>query len=238
MDAVSLRNHKVEVLQAIRRDSEEPVRNVAFGQYRGYLDETGVSPDSATPTFAALRLYVDNWRWQGVPFYLRTGKSLAAKVTEIVIQFRSPPHMMFSGAPDEKLSPNVLSICLQPDEGVHLKFGVKVPDKGLIMRSEDMAFHYDSAFKDQAIPEAYERLLQDSLEGDASLFIRSDHIEEAWRIVGPLLQGPDNPGVPPPQEYEPGSWGPPAADELLSQTGHIWQQVCGVHVGDDRGDDG
>ena len=232
MDAVSLRNHKVEVLQAIRRNPEETVQNVALGQYRGYLDENGVAPDSATPTFAALRLYVDNWRWQGVPFYLRTGKSLAAKVTEIVIQFRSPPHMMFSGAPDEKLSPNVLSICLQPDEGVHLKFGVKVPDQGMIMSSKDMVFHYDSAFKDQAIPEAYERLLQDSLEGDASLFIRSDHIEEAWRIVGPLLQGQENPGMPPPQEYEPGSWGPPAADKLLSQGGHIWQRVCGVHGGD------
>ncbi len=117
----------------------------------------------------------------------------------------------------------------QPDEGVHLKFGVKVPDQGMIMRLENMEFHYESAFKDQAIPEAYERLLQDALEGDASLFIRSDHIEEAWRIVGPLLQGQENPSMPPPQEYEPGSWGPPSAHKLLSQGGHIWQRVCGVH---------
>ena len=143
---------------------------------------------------------------------------MADKATEIVIQFRPPPHRMFSGgAPDEQLSRNVLSLCLQPDEGVHLKFGVKVPDQGMITRSEDMAFHYGSAFKDQAIPEAYERLLQDSLEGDASLFIRSDHIEEAWRIVDPLLQGQDYSSLPPPQEYHPGSWGPPAAEELLSQ---------------------
>jgi len=233
MDADSLRNHKIEVLRAIRRWSpEETVQNVALGQYRGYLDESGVTPGSATPTFAALRLNVDNWRWQGVPFYLRTGKAMADKSTEIVIQFRRPPHMIFSGAPDEELSPNVLSLCLQPDEGVHLKFGVKVPDQGMIMRLEDMEFHYESAFKDQAIPEAYERLLQDALEGDASLFIRSDHIEEAWRIVGPLLQGQENPSMPPPQEYEPGSWGPPSAHKLLSQGGHIWQRVCGVHGGD------
>ena len=232
MDADSLRNHKVEVLRAIRRWSpEETALNVALGQYRGYLDENGVTPGSATPTFAALRLYVDNWRWQGVPFYLRTGKAMADKATEIVIQFRRPPHMMFHASPNETLDSNLLSLCLQPDEGVHLKFGVKVPDQGMIMCSKDMVFHYDSAFKDQAIPEAYERLLQDSLEGDASLFIRSDHIEEAWRIVGPLLQGQENPGMPPPQEYEPGSWGPPAADELLSQGGHIWQRVCGVHGG-------
>ena len=234
MDADSLRNHKVEVLKAIRRwTPEETARNVALGQYRGYLDENGVDSGSATPTFAALRLYVDNWRWQGVPFYLRTGKSMADKVTEIVIQFRRPPHMMFSGAPDQELSPNVLAICLQPDEGVHLKIGVKVPDQGLTIESKDMVFHYDSAFRDQAIPEAYERLLQDSLEGDASLFIRSDHIEEAWRIVDPLLHRQNDPGFLSPQEYEPGTWGPPAAGGLLSEGGHIWQRVCGVHEDDD-----
>ena len=234
MDANSLRNHKIEVLQAIRRwDPEETAQNVALGQYRGYLDEKGVGPFSPTPTYAALRLYVDNWRWQGVPFYLRTGKAMADKVTQIVIQFRRPPHMMFSGAPDEELSPNLLSLRLQPDEGVHLKFGVKVPDQGMIMTSEDMAFHYESAFRDQAIPEAYERLLQDALEGDASLFIRSDHIEEAWRMVGLLLQRDGNSGGLFPQEYEPGSWGPPAADKLLSQGGHIWQLVNGDHEADD-----
>ena len=235
MDADSLRNHKVEVLRAIRRWSpEETALNVALGQYRGYLDENGVTPGSATPTFAALRLYVDNWRWQGVPFYLRTGKAMADKATEIVIQFRRPPLMMFHASPNETPDSNLLSLCLQPDEGVHLKFGVKAPDQGLIMRSEDMAFHYQSAFRDQAIPEAYERLLQDALEGDPSLFIRSDHIEEAWRIVGPLLQGQENPSVRPPHEYEPGSWGPPAADKLLSDAGHTWQRVCGVH-GDEDG---
>ena len=230
MDASSLRNHKVEVLKAIRRwTPEEAMQNTALGQYRGYLGEKDVPPDSATPVFAALRLYVDNWRWQGVPFYLRTGKALADKVTEIVIQFRSPPHVMFSAGHGEALSPNVLSLCLQPDEGVHLKFGVKVPDEGLTIQTKDMLFHYDSALRDQAIPEAYERLLQDSLECDASLFIRSDHIEEAWQIVDPLIQRLDDPVTQAPQVYEPGSWGPERARELLSQLGHYWLQACGDH---------
>ena len=234
LDADSLRNHKVEVLRSIRRWSPaETAQNVAFGQYKGYLSEKGVAPDSATATYAALRLYVDNWRWQGVPFYLRTGKSMAEKVTEILIQFRRPPHMMFAASPGQYPSPNILSLCVQPDEGVHLRFGVKVPDQGMLMELQNMEFHYQSAFKDQAIPEAYERLLQDALEGDASLFIRSDHIEEAWRIVGPLLQGQENSGMPPPQEYEPGSWGPPAADRLLAQGDHVWQRVCAVHEGED-----
>ncbi len=234
MDADSLRNNKVEVLKAIRRGSpKEALQNAVLGQYQGYLDEQGVAPGSTTATYAALRFQVDNRRWQGVPFYLRTGKSMADKLSEIVIQFQSPLHLMFSEGPGEALNPNVLSLCLQPDEGVHLKFGVKVPDQGMMMQSKDMEFHYESAFRDQAIPEAYERLLHDALEGDASLFIRSDHIEEAWRIADPLLQGMENPDTPPPQPYEPGSWGPETADALLFQGGHSWQQVCGLHGGSD-----
>ena len=230
MDADSLRNHKVEVLRAIRRWSpEETMQNVSLGQYQGYLEETDVAQESATATHAALRLHVDNWRWHGVPFYLRTGKSMADKVTEILIQFRRPPHMMFSAGPGGEISPNVLSLCLQPDEGVHLQFGVKVPDQGLTTDSKHMEFHYESAFKDQAIPEAYERLLQDSLEGDASLFIRSDHIEEAWRIVEPLLPEQEGISGQQPHLYAPGSWGPQAADDLLSQNGHRWHTVCGIH---------
>ena len=230
IDADSLRNQKIEVLRAIRRwTPEEATENVALGQYRGYLDEKGVAPASATSTYAALRLYVDNWRWHGVPFYLRTGKSLAGKVTEILIQFRRPPHSMFTTTPGEEFNPNLLSLCLQPDEGVHLTFGVKIPDQGMMMGSQDMEFHYDSAFSDQAIPEAYERLLYDSLEGDASLFIRSDHIEEAWRIVDPLLESQADPNTSPPEIYEPGTWGPAAAEDLLSQSGHRWRNICGVH---------
>ncbi len=229
MDADSLRNRKVEVLQAIRRwTPDEATHGTVLGQYDGYLGEADVAADSATATYAALRLYVDNWRWQGVPFYLRTGKAMADKVTEIVIEFRRPPHLMFPMSPGEDLTPNVLSLCLQPDEGLHLRFEVKAPGQGMTMRSRDMEFHYESAFRDQAIPEAYERLLQDALEGDPSLFIRSDHIEEGWRIVDPLLQGTEN-GAHRPQIYEPGSWGPEAADSLLAEDGRTWHRVCGVH---------
>ena len=228
MDAYSQRNHKIEVLRAIRRwGPAEAAQNTVLGQYKGYLEEPGVAPGSSTPTFAALRLYVDNWRWQGVPFYLRTGKSMAEKVTEIVIQFKRPPHMMFSAAPGEEISPNSLALCLQPDEGVHLRFGVKVPDQGMIMDSKDMSFHYESAFKDQDIPEAYERLLQDALEGDASLFIRSDHIEQAWRIVEHLLDNQSGVGNQRPDQYDPGSWGPENSASLLAERGHRWLGVCG-----------
>ena len=229
LDADSLRNRKVEVLQSIRRwTPEEATRDTVLGQYDGYLGEADVAADSATATYAALRLHVDNRRWQGVPFYLRTGKAMVDKVTEIVIEFRRPPHLMFPMNPGEDLTPNILSLCLQPDEGLHLKFEVKVPGQGMTMRSRDLEFHYESAFRDQAIPEAYERLLQDALEGDPSLFIRSDHIEEGWRIVDPLLQGTEN-GAQRPQMYEPGSWGPEAADSLLTEDGRTWHRVCGVH---------
>ena len=229
-DADSLRNRKVDVLKAIRRWApEEAWRDAVNGQYRDYLNERGVAPTSNTPTYAALRLYVDNWRWQGVPFYLRTGKAMSEKVSEIVIQFQRPPHVMFALEPGRTLTPNMLSIRLQPDEGTHLKFEAKVPDEGMTMRSVDMEFHYQSAFKDEEIPEAYERLIQDALEGDASLFIRSDHIEEAWRIVDPLLQVWEDRDAEQPQHYDRGSWGPEAADTLLSEDGHAWWAVSGSH---------
>ena len=229
-DSESLRNKKVEVLQAIRRWSpEQALQHAVRGQYNGYLKEKGVPSDSITPTFAALRLYVDNWRWQGVPFYLRTGKAMAEKTSEIVIQFQNPPHMMFSSDPTKHIPPNLLGLCLQPDEGLHLRFQVKVPDQGMAMESTDMEFHYESAFEDQSIPEAYERLLEDALNGDASLFIRNDHIEEAWKIADPLLNAWEDPKASLLHKYAPGSWGPKAADELLAQDGRSWQQVCGSH---------
>lgn len=230
-DAESLRDKKVEVLRAIRHWSPaEVARHAVRGQYRGYLQEKGVAPESHTATYAAIRLYIDNWRWQGVPFYLRTGKAMAEKVSEIVIQFRDPPHLMFALGPCQDLTSNALSLCVQPDEGVHLKFELKVPGQGLCMQSADMEFHYESAFK-LGLPEAYERLLQDALAGDSSLFIRSDHIEEAWRIVDPLLQAWDRSGEPPLYVYEPGSWGPEAADGLLAEDGRAWVRVCGAGGG-------
>ena len=232
-DSESLRNKKVEVLEAIRRpDRRELLRSAVRGQYEGYVGEVGVSEGSHTPTFAAMKLFVDNWRWRDVPFYLRTGKAMAEKVSEIVIQFQKPPHWMFHHGPTVDIPSNVLGICLQPDEGVQMKFQVKVPDQGMKMETMDMAFHYDSGFHEQSIPEAYERLLQDALAGDASLFIRKDHIEEAWKIVDPLLEAWSDErslGDAPLHTYRPGSWGPTAADELLSRDGRTWQRVCGSH---------
>ena len=230
IDAESLRNMKVDVLKAIRRwTPDEAVKHAVRGQYRGYASEEGVEPVSTTATYAAIRLYVENWRWKGVPFYLRTGKAMAEKVSEIVIQFQRPPHVMFPLGPSQDLTANILSMRLQPDEGVHLTFEAKIPDEGMNMRSVDMEFHYESAFAGQAMPEAYQRLLQDALEGDSSLFIRSDHIEEAWRIVDPLVQAWEDSPTPPTHIYEPGSWGPAAADALLAQDGQSWRPVLGVH---------
>ena len=189
-------------------------------------------PASTTPTYAALRLFVDNWRWQGVPFYLRSGKALSEKVSEVVIEFQRPPHHLFSGEISRELAPNMLSVLIEPNEGVHLDFEVKVPDRGMHMEQMSMEFHYDSAFAGQTIPEAYQRLLQDALDGDASLFIRSDQIEEAWRIVDPLIAAwedpyPDSALHP----YEPGSQGPEAADALLAADGRAWLTGHSDHPG-------
>ena len=230
VDADSLRNRKVDVLKAIRRwTPEEATKNAVAAQYDGYLNEPNITTGSTTPSYAALRLYVDTWRWQGVPFYLRSGKSMADKVSEVIVQFKRPPSVMFGLDNDNDLNPNLLTMCLQPDEGAHLRFEVKVPGQGMTMRSQDMEFHYEDAFPDHAIADAYERLLQDALEGDPALFIRSDHIEEAWRIVDPLLQAWETSGSHKPERYAPGSWGPAAADALLAENGHEWITVCGQH---------
>lgn len=230
-DAESLRDKKVEVLKAIRHwNPEEATRHSVPGQYRGYLDEEGVAAGSTTATYVALRLYIDNWRWPGVPFYLRTGKAMAGKLSEITIQFKYPPHTIFSLGPCENLSSNVLALCLQPDEGLHLAFDAKVPGKGMCMQPVEMDFHYEDAFKGQGIPQAYEHLLVDALEGNAQLFIRSDWIEEAWRIVDPLLQPVEEPAGPSLHIYEPGSWGPDAATGLLAEDGRSWLIACGRHL--------
>ncbi len=231
IDAESLRDKKVDVLKAIRRGSaREVAANAVRGQYMGYLEEKGVAPDSTTPTYVAMRLYVDNWRWQGVPFYLRSGKSLTSKVSEISIQFKAPPHLMFSLGGEDRSSSNILSVCVQPNEGAHLRLESKIPGQDMTLRPVDMDFHYDSAFRGHEIPEAYQRLLQDALEGDARLFIRNDHIEEAWSIVDPLLEGWESPDAPPLNYYWPGSWGPDAADAMLAQDGHTWLHLCGPEL--------
>jgi glucose-6-phosphate 1-dehydrogenase len=222
-EADELRNEKVKVLRAVRPIAlEDTVR----GQYRGYCGTEGVAPDSRTATFAAIRLFVDNWRWQGVPFYLRSGKALGRKATEIVLQFKRPPRTMFDLPMADACNPNLLSLCIQPDEGIHFRFETKVPGLAHRARSEDMEFHYSSAFGADAIPEAYERLLLDALQGDAALFTRSDEIEAAWRIVDPIIEGWKTDQSPPLAAYELGSWGPEASDALLSGDGYQWQLGC------------
>lgn len=225
-DADELRNEKVKVLRAVRPLA---LADTVRGQYRGYCSTDGVAPDSQTATFAAIRLFVDNWRWQGVPFYLRSGKALERKATEIVLQFKRPPRAMFDLPTANECNPNLLSLCIQPDEGIHFRFETKVPGLAHRARSEDMEFHYNSAFGADVIPEAYERLLLDALQGDAALFTRSDEIEAAWRIVDPIIEGWRTDQAPPLAAYETGSWGPEASDALLSRDGYQWQLGC-VHA--------
>jgi glucose-6-phosphate 1-dehydrogenase len=223
-----MRDEKVKVLRAVRPIAPEDVaRHTVRGQYKGYRDAEGVAPDSDTPTFVALRYYIDNWRWQGVPFYLRSGKALQSKSTEITIFFRRPPHLLFPRPDGSQIPPNSLSICIQPDEGIQFSFQAKVPDTVSKMQSVDMSFEYDEAFGDQSIPEAYERLLLDVLKGDASLFTRSDSIELAWALVDPILEGWSLPTAPPLAFYEPGTWGPEEADTLIRHDGYGWTMGCG-----------
>jgi glucose-6-phosphate 1-dehydrogenase len=172
-------------------------------------------------------LQIDNWRWQDVPFYLRSGKALTRKDTEIVIRFRRPPHLMFALPPGAEFEPNTLTICIQPDEGIHLNFEAKVPDSARATRTVGMNFAYSETFGDDAIPEAYERLLMDALNGDASLFVRSDGVEASWKIIDPVLQGWQTDAAPPLVSYARGSWGPAEADALLAKENHHWRQSCG-----------
>ncbi len=222
-EAQELRNEKVKVLNAIRPvQPDDTVR----AQYEGYLEAEGVAPDSQTATFTALKLYIDNWRWSGVPFYIRSGKAVARKASEVVIQFKRPPHAMFDLDLIKSCTANVLSLCIQPDEGIHFKFETKVPGSPQETRTVDMEFHYDPVFGENAIPEAYERLLLDAISGDPSLFIRSDEIEKAWRIVDPVIDGWLNDDSSPLRIYPCGSWGPQAANELIERDGFNWQLWC------------
>jgi glucose-6-phosphate 1-dehydrogenase len=232
-DADAVRNEKVKLFSAVRPISPEDVAdNTVRAQYRGYREAPGVAPDSQTATYAALRLFVDNWRWHGVPFYLRSGKALAAKTSEVIIQFRCPPHIMFPLPPGKEITPNMLALCIQPDEGMHLRFEVKIPDTLAETRSVNMEFQYSDAFGSDAIPDAYERLLLDALQGDASLFTRSDGIELSWKIIDPILQGWESPAAPPLATYEPGGWGPKEADDFMARDGRAWLRGCGGHNGE------
>lgn len=221
-NAKALRDEKVKVLRSLRLVSPS---DSVWGQYKGYRDEPGVAPDSRTPTYAALKLHVDNWRWQGVPFYLRSGKKLATKTTEVVLQFKQVPHLLFPENID--LAPNRLSLCIQPNEGMHLHFETKVPGAGMRVAPVDMEFRYDEHFGKHVLPEAYERLLLDAIQGDASLFARGDEIELAWMLVDPLLSWWESLEEPPLALYEPGSWGPAEADEFIARDGRAWFHSCG-----------
>jgi glucose-6-phosphate 1-dehydrogenase len=231
-DADALRDEKVKVLRAIDIAPADVPRNVVRGQYGpgwvaaqkvpGYREEPDVDPGSETETFVAARLMIDDWRWSGVPFYVRTGKRLPKRATEIAIQYREVPHRLFKDEGVEP-DPNLLAIRIQPDEGIMLRFGAKVPGLGLDVRSVTMDFTYGSAFNVDS-PDAYETLVLDALQGDASLFTRADEVEEAWSIVDPIIDSWAS--GPPPEfpNYDAGTWGPPDADDLIARDGRRWRR--------------
>ena len=225
LEANAVRNEKAKVLGNIR-----PIRleDTVRAQYEGYRRAERVAPDSQTPTFAALKLHIDNWRWKGVPFYLRSGKVMPTRSSSIIVEFQAPPDVMFGLGRNQGFTPNMLSICIQPDEGVHLRFETKVPDTIAESRSANMDFSYREAFPGIVFPDAYERLLLDALKGDASLFARSDGIEIAWALLEPVLRGWEkNPEVSPLRSYARKTWGPAEAHDLLAREGHVWRLGCG-----------
>ncbi len=227
--ADSVRNEKVKVLKAIHTPGP---RHVVRGQYgRGfvegveieaYREEDGVAPNTMTDTFVAAKLFVDNWRWADTPFYVRMGKRLARRETTIAIQFKRAPHPPFEDGTAETLRPNVLLIHVQPNEGVSLAIGAKVPGQGMAIRTVHMDFLYGGTFR-EGLPDAYERLILDAMLGDATLFTRSDEIEEQWALVDAIIAfwQRDRPSFP---NYPAGTWGPAASDELLHRDGRSWRR--------------
>jgi glucose-6-phosphate 1-dehydrogenase len=220
-----LRNEKVKVLDSILVPSIEEARaNAVVGQYAGYRKETGVPANSRTPTYAAMKLLVENWRWKGVPFYLRSGKGLTARYSDVVIQFREPPFRLFPQNAGHEPEPNRVTLVLQPNEGIKLSFQTKVPSiEGTLLQTRDLFFDYQGAFG--SLPEAYERLLLDALQGDASLFMRGDEIERSWEITEPFLKATEATDAPQPEEYPVGSDGAAGANELLARDGRKWQKI-------------
>jgi glucose-6-phosphate 1-dehydrogenase len=231
-DADSVREEKVKVLKAVRPIPEDGAEDYAVrGQYEhgwvfgeeveGYREEEDVAPDSTTETYVALKLFVDNWRWAGAPFYIRAGKRLPKKATEIAIQFHSTPHTPFARAETQGLEPNVLVIRIQPEEGLSLKIGAKVPGSGFEVSSVNMDLLYGTAFLEEA-PDAYQRLLLDLMLGDPTLFIRADEAEGAWGILEPVMRAWSRNGEVP--TYPAGTWGPKETDELLERDGREWRR--------------
>jgi glucose-6-phosphate 1-dehydrogenase len=219
-----IRDEKSQVLRSVRNlDLNEVANWCVRGQYRGYREEEGVAPDSQTPTYAAMRFMIDSWRWQGVPFYLRAGKKLAERVTEVAIHFKSVPLVLFKEeAAGSVLQPCVLTLRIQPHEGISLRFVAKVPGENIQVGNVVMSMTYADAFK-RPISEAYERLLLDCMRGDATLFNRRDSVDRAWELIQPVLQVWEaTPGV---HIYEPGTAGPAAADEMMGRAGHSWREL-------------
>ncbi len=220
--ADAVRNEKVKVLR-----SAHPLRSedVVFGQYQegsvrgqtvsGYQSEPGVKPGSRTETFVALRMEISNWRWHGVPFFLRTGKRMPAKSTRVVVTFRAPPVSFFPRSTDYQMSPDRLTIMLQPDEGFELSFEIKVPGRAIRTQTHRMRFHYADAFG--TLSDGYEALLLDVLRGDPTHFVRADEVEEAWKLFDPILSNP-----PPVRPYAAGTLGPPEAQRIVEEIGHRW----------------
>jgi len=227
-EATALRNEKVKVLSAITPMKEEEIAQATVrGQYKGYREEEGTNPNSTTPTYGAIRLFVNTWRWQGVPFYLRSGKYLKEKVSQVTIEFKCPPHLLFASQ-GGNMESNMLVLYLQPDEGIHWRFEAKAPDTVAELRSVDMEFHYEDYFGKTALPDAYERLLLDTMTGEASLFTRADEVETAWGIIDPVIRAWEAPsGKQPLTSYDPGTWGPKEADELLGRDGRSWSMWDG-----------
>ena len=234
LDAEAIRDEKVKLLKSIRPMTPEAVCNqVVRGQYfagsldgevrPGYRQEPKVKPDSNVETYVAAKLLVDNWRWSGVPFYLRTGKSLPVSTSEVRVQFCRTPNVLFAAQCGQKLDPNSLVLRLQPDEGISLRFNGKVPGTSVAVRPVRMHFSYDAEFGAYT-PEAYERLLLEAMVGDATLFIRRDEVEAAWQIVDSIRAGWNGKPLSNREFYSAGTWGPVAADDLLAQAGHAWRE--------------
>jgi len=230
--AEDVRGEKVKALKSIRAMTPEDVaERVVRGQYfagtvngesrMGYRQEEKVDPESNVETYVALKLFVDNWRWSGVPFYLRTGKNLPMRASEVRVQFRPTPNVLFAAQGDLDLLPNALTLRLQPDEGISLRFNGKVPGNSITSRPVRMHFGYDSEFGAYT-PEAYERLLLEAMAGDATLFIRRDEVETAWRIVDDIRAAWGDQPLTNREFYAAGSWGPMAAEELLANDGYVW----------------
>ena len=234
LDADAVRDEKGKLLKSVRHIAPEEVATAAVrGQYGpgkfageemvGYRQEPGVAKSSTTVTYAAMRLFIDNWRWEGVPFYLRSGKRMPKRVTEIAIQFKRPPLLLFKAHAVEDVNPNVLVMRIQPDEGVSLTFEVKPPGHDMIIRPLSLDFNYEEAFGNSP-PEAYEALLEDCIEGDSTLFTRHDWVELAWSLMDPIIQvwnlsRPKN--FP---NYDAGFWGPKEADEFMAREGRRWRR--------------